>query len=157
MKKIVILLSCALLVISLAACGSGKNTEAKPGDTMSLEEIFDSILKDVDGMPEVSETEVTDENYHYYLFIEPVEGAEALAADSIINAVPHSAVLLRLPEEADASKVAEDIEKNANPRKWICVGAEKTIVKAHGSTILLVMSFTDTADKIASNFDALWA
>ncbi|NLH00649.1 MAG: hypothetical protein GX488_01895 [Clostridiales bacterium] len=153
-KKTVAPFFFAVLMLSLAACGG--NEEKSKGDTMSLEEIFSAILSGVDGLPETAFTELNEDNYHYYLFIDPVKGADALACDSLINAVPHSAVLLRLPEGTDASAIAEEIEKNADPRKWICVEAEKKIVKVHGNTILLVMSFSKTADSISENFDKLW-
>ena len=155
MKKLLTIL-CAAMLITLAACGSNKDQESKPGDTMGLKDIFVSILKDVNNLPEVDYTEITPDNIRYYLFIDQIEGSEALACDSLINAVPHSAVLLRVPDGTDAAAVAKQIEDNADPRKWICVGAEKVIVKAHGNTILLVMSTTETADAIAANFDKLW-
>ena len=154
MKKTVTLVLCAALILSLAACG--KTADKKQGDSMSLEEIFTSIQTGVDNLPEVAYTQLNADNYNYYLFIEPIEGAEALADDAIINAIPHSAVLLRVAEGTDAAEIAKEIEDNANLNKWICVGAEKKIVKVHGSTILLVMSYSDTADEIASNFDKLW-
>ena len=154
MKKTVTLVLCAVLILSLAACG--KTSEEKQGDSMSLEEIFTNIQTGVDNLPEVAYTQLNADNYQYYLFVDPIEGAEALADDAIINAIPHSAVLLRVPEGADAAAVAKEIEDNANLNKWICVGAEKKIVKVHGNTILLVMSYTDTADAIAANFDKLW-
>ncbi|NCB73873.1 MAG: hypothetical protein EOM51_03895 [Clostridia bacterium] len=154
MKKILSLIMCAVLVFSLTACGS--LSEKSSGDTMSLEEIFTSILKGVDNLPELSYTQLNSDNYHYYLFIDPIEGAEALADDANINAVPHSAVLLRVPEGVDALATAAEIEANADLNKWICVGAENKIVKVHGRTILLVMSYTETADQIAENFDKLW-
>lgn len=154
MKKTVTLVLCALLILSLAACG--KNTDKKQGDTMSLEEIFTIIQTGVENLPEVAYTQLNADNYQYYLFVDPIEGAEALAGDAIINAIPHSAVLLRVPEGVDAAAIAKEIEDNANLNKWICVGAEKKIVKVHGNTILLVMSYTDTADAIAANFDKLW-
>lgn len=154
MKKIVSISLCTALVLSLAACGS--TTDKNQGDKLSLEEIFTSILTDVDDLPELAYTQLNADNYHYYLFIDPIEGAEALANDAVINAVPHSAVLLRVPQGADAAAIAKEIEENADLNKWICVGAEKKIVKVHGSTILLVMSYSDTADEIAANFDKLW-
>lgn len=156
MKKNIIILFCVALIISLAACGSSGNADKKPGDTMSLEEIFTSIQEGVTGLPAVGITEVNADNYNYYLFIEPVEGAESLASDSLINAVPHSAVLMRVSDGTDAATIAKEIEEKADPRKWICVEAEKTIVKVHGNTILLVMSYTETADEISANFDKLW-
>ena len=154
MKKTVTLVLCAALIFALAACG--QTADKKQGDTMSLEDIFTTIQTDVDNLPEVAYTQLNADNYNYYLFIEPIEGAEALADDAIINAIPHSAVLLRVAEGTDAAAIAKQIEDNANLNKWICVGAEKKIVKVHGNTILLVMSYADTADEIATNFDKLW-
>lgn len=160
MKKIVAALLGAIMLLSFAACGAkspSPSAEEKPGDTMALAEIFETILADVSDLPAVMDIEINDENFESFLFIKPIDGAEALASEGQISAIAHSAVLLRLPEGSDAAAVAAEIEANANPRKWVCVEAEKTIVKAHGNTILLVMSFTDTADSIAANFDTLWA
>lgn len=154
MKKFFCTLISAMLIFSLSACGTAAE---KPGDTMSLEEIFESIQADVPDLPEVALTELNQDNYKYYLFIEPIEGAEALANDAIINAVPHSAVLLRVAGGADAEKIAENIRENANLDKWICVGAEAMDVDVHNSTILLVMSKRETVDAIIANFDKLWA
>ncbi|MBP8640119.1 MAG: hypothetical protein KBI01_04365 [Oscillospiraceae bacterium] len=154
MKKTVLLALCSVLILALTACGQA--AKEKKGDAMSLEEIFTAIQTDVDNLPEVAYTKLNADNYNYYLFIDPVEGAEALAGDAAINAIPHSAVLLRVPDAADAVSIAKNIEDNANLNKWICVGAEKKIVKVHNSTILLIMSASDTADSIAANFDKLW-
>ncbi|MEG0778269.1 MAG: hypothetical protein RR147_04710 [Oscillospiraceae bacterium] len=158
MKKIITLIMSAAMVLSFAACGTGSaGAGTKPGDTMSLKEVMDATLKDVENLPATDNIEITDENFESYLFIKPIKGAEALASESMISAVAHSVVLLRLPEGEDAAAVAETIKKNANPRKWVCVEAEETIVSAHGNTILLVMSFKDTATPITANFDNLWA
>jgi len=155
MRRIIPLVLCTALILALAACGG--TADKKQGDSMGLEEIFKSILTGVENLPEVGYTEVNSDNYNYYLSIDPVEGAEALADDAVINAIPHSAVLLRVPDGTDAAAVAKEVEQKADLRKWICVSAEKAVVKVHGNTILLVMSTTETADEIAANFDELWA
>lgn len=160
MKKILTTLLAAVMLLALAACGAATpagGSDEKPGDTMTLSEIFESILSDGENMPAVMDIEITEENFENYLFIPYIEGSEALASDAMINAVAHSAVLLRVPEGADAQALADELKTAANPRKWICVEAEKTIVRANGRTILLVMSSADTADAIAAGFDALWA
>ncbi len=159
MKKILGFVLLIVMLLSFAACGKSAETPAaeKPGDTMELSEVFADIMTDVEDLPEIIDIAISDENFENFLFIPPIEGAEVLASEGQINIVAHSAVLLRVPEGTDAQAVAAEIKENANPRKWICVEAEKTIVKAHGNTVLLVMSFSDTADAIAANFDALWA
>lgn len=161
MKRITAFIICSALVFSLAACGNKGADDSKdgekPGDTMTLEEIMEEIEKDVTDLPAVEAFEVNEDNFENYLFIDYIKGAEAIASESLINTNAHSVVLLRLPNGEDASSVAKDIEDNADSNKWICVFAEKTIVKVHGNTIVLIMSYEDIAGEIADNFDALWA
>ncbi len=180
MKKVLSLILCAMLVLTLAACGSkGGNDTNQSGaeDTMPLAEMAEKLLEGLneeelpmmmppttlsalaEGIPlenGMTKEQVVDELFKSYLFIPSVEGAEVVVYDAAITSVPHSVVLLRLPEGADAEAVRADIETNANPAKWVCVEAEKVNVVAHGSTILLVMSDVETADAIAANFNALW-
>ncbi len=126
------------------------------GDKMELSSIFEHMLKDIEDLPEVENVEITDEYFEPFLFIKPIEGATALASEGMISSIAHSAVLLRVPEGTDVEKVRKQIEQSADPQKWVCVGAEKTIVKAHNNTILLVMSFDKIADEMAQKFDELW-
>ena len=128
---------------------------AAPEETKkSLSDLMTSILNGVD-TPNYSITELTAEMYPLYLFIDQPEGAEAVSADAMIGSIAHSVVLMRLPSGADVSGIAQQVKDNADPRKWICVEAEKTIVKTKGDLVLLVMSDTAAADAIAANFDGL--
>ena len=156
MKKITLIMLSVIMVFALAACGSAPTEEAKAGDTMSLEDIMTNILDGVNELPASQNVTLSEENFESFAFIAPAKGMEGLASEGLISAIAHSVVLVRVPDGSDANAVAEDIKANANPRKWICVEAEKTNVSVHGNTILLVMSFEDTADAITSNFDALW-
>lgn len=120
---------------------------------LSLEDIMDAVLKDIPDLPRQFYTELTADNFSAFLFIDPIDGAEGLSSDSMIGSIAHSVCLLRLPDGSDPAKIAERIEKNADPRKWICVEAEKTIVKYKGNIVLLVMSFEKIADAAAANFE----
>ena len=156
MKRTISLISALLLLFALAGCASKPAAESA-GDSMTLEEIADSILTDVKDLPAVQNIELNDENFAYYAFVEPAAGVTGLASEAMIGSIAHSVVLLRAADQKAAEALAKDVEMNMNPRKWICVEAEKSIVSVHGSTVLLVMSFESTADAIAANFDALWA
>ena len=153
MKKILILVMVSMLLLSFAACGK---KEANPLDDMALSDIMSQILDGVE-TPMVGEVEITDENIGMYLFIDPVEGAEGLASEGMISAIAHSICLYKVPEGADVDAVAQSIKDNANPRKWICVEAEKTEVVVQGRVILLAMSSAATVDAIVANFNALAA
>jgi len=159
MKKILAALLCAAMLLALAACGGAAGGE-KPGDTMTAEEILNTLY---DGAGEedlpmgLMTMKAEAEMFEYFLFIPEIEGADAWVSEPGVSSIAHSVAVLRLPEDADAKSVAEDIEANMNPTKWLCVTAEKAEVIVHGQTILLVMSSNALADLVIKNFDALWA
>lgn len=96
------------------------------------------------------------EQYPYNLFIDYIDGAIAASASSMIGSIAHSVVLLKLPEDADVAAVAAEIEENMDPRKWICVEAEATVVKTSGQYVLLAMSTQDIVDAVSANFDTMF-
>lgn len=160
MKKIATILTALALMLSLAACGDRSAPETPPTptstqqDTRTLAERMTEILTDVPDLPASFDTELDQDNFAYHLFIDPIEGAEGLASEAMMSAVAHSVCLLRVPEGTDPAAVAAAIEENTDPNKWICVGAEKVIVKQSGQIVLLVMSTGAVAEAIAANFDA---
>jgi len=155
MKKLLSAAMALFLALGLFACGA-KGEGGKNAD-MPLDEMMDAILEGVENLPELDNVELTSEKWASYAFIEPSEGMEGYASDAMMMPGAHSVVLIRVPEGQDAEQVAAQVEKNANPNKWICVSAEKTIVKRHGNVILLVMSSASLADPIAANFDRLFS
>ncbi|MEA4823152.1 MAG: hypothetical protein VB111_03455 [Clostridiaceae bacterium] len=130
-------------------------TAPEENESASLESIMESILEGVE-TPKAETVPVEDDLWENYVFIAKPEGAEAVVSESLIGSIAHSVVLIRVADAADAEKVAADIEDKANPRKWICVEAEKVVVTYHDDVILLCMSFEDTCDAIVENFDAIW-
>jgi len=151
MKKALCIAIAVLILVGIAACAK---QEGGAADALPLTDLLAKVNDGVE-LPDLAEVSVTSENFSSYLFIDYIEGAEALASEAMINAIPHSVVALRVPEGTDAAAIAAEIEQNANPAKWICVVADEVIVKRSGSTILLIMSFSDAAQAIAANFDAL--
>lgn len=158
MKRLLALLCVLVMLVSLAACAKKDETPEEPAnpiEDMSLADIMDAILDGVQDLPAYEPMELTEENFEFFTFLPYSEGYEGLAADALIGSIAHSVVLVRVGADADAGQAAADMEDNADPRKWICVEAEKTVVRQHGNTILLVMSSGETANAILTNFDAL--
>ncbi len=122
---------------------------------MPLDAIANKLIANISDMPMTENFEVTADTYPNYLFIDYIEGSEALASEAMMSSVAHSVVLLKLPEGSDVEKIRSEIEKNADPQKWICVAAEKTEVVSNGNLILLVMSFEDIADTIVDQFKSM--
>ena len=135
-----------------------------PGDTATEltaeeQEVLDTLSQLVAGAADdimCDNVIIPADQYPYYLFIDYIDGSIAASASAMIGSIPHSVVLLKLPEDADVAAVAADIEANMDPRKWICVEAEATLVKTSGQYVLMAMSSQDAVDAISANFDTVF-
>ncbi|WP_051650708.1 hypothetical protein [Lachnoclostridium phytofermentans] len=127
-------------------------TPEAPAEKKSLEDMMSTILDGVN-LPMVMNTTIDENNFSYYLNLDAIPGAEGLASDAAMMSVAHSVVLLRVPSGSDVKSIANEVKANANPRKWICVEAEKVSVTYKDDVILLVMSTEEVADAIVANFE----
>ena len=135
-----------------------------PGDTATEltaeeQEVLDTLSQLVAGAADdimCDNVIIPADQYPYYLFIDYIDGSIAASASAMIGSIAHSVVLLKLPEDADVAAVAADIEANMDPRKWICVEAEATLVKTSGQYVLMAMSSQDIVDAISANFDTVF-
>ena len=137
-------------------------TPAADGETTVTpeeQEVLDTLQQLVAGAADdimCDNTIITADQYPYYLFIDYIDGSIAASASAMIGSIAHSVVLLKLPEDADVAAVAADIEANMDPRKWICVEAEATMVKTSGQYVLMAMSSQEIVDAISANFDTVF-
>ena len=135
-----------------------------PGDTATEltaeeQEVLDTLQQLVAGAADeimCDNVIISADQYPYYLFIDYIDGSIAASASAMIGSIAHSVVLLKLPADADVATVAADIEANMDPRKWICVEAEATLVKTSGQYVLMAMSSQDIVDAISANFDTVF-
>lgn len=155
MKKSGIAFLLIFMIGGMVGCsgaeGDGGNSEAV---TTPLSEIMDTILEGTDEEIAVDNAEISQDRFSWFFGIDYIEGAEGYSSEAMIGSIAHSVALLRVPEGTDAAALAEEIEQSVDPRKWVCVEAEKTVVKQHANIILVVLSFEDNANTIADNFDA---
>lgn len=152
MKKILLFVVILVGVFSLTGCG---NIEG------SLEDIMAKVYADI---PEeerpmmLANTEVNEENIEYFLGTKDIEFEEALASEPGIGSIAHSVVLVRVKDGVNIKTVKDEIAKNVNPRKWVCVGVEEddVIIKNKGNLIILIMvSDENTREKIDNSFENL--
>ncbi len=173
MKKLLLLLLVTGLLLASCATGktggadtSGKTTSGETTaeetkspvesvNEMTLSDIMEKIIDSVEDMPEVWDLELNAENFPNYAFVDYKDGYEGLCSEAMMNITTHSVVLVRVPDGEDAAAVAKHIKDNANPNKWVCVSADKVVVRQYGNTIALVMSYTQIANQVISNFDKL--
>lgn len=151
-------------VSSEAASGSASGEPAQAQG--SLEEIMDKVFEGIpeEDMPMLMPAdlnggskyaELTADNSEYNVGVPRDAYKEGVAADAAMSSVAHSVCLLRAESAEAAEQLAKDVEANADPRKWICVEAEKKIVSRSGDLVLLIMTGADLADKLDANFQAL--
>ena len=120
----------------------------------SLETIMEAVYSRIIEKPMMlANTVVTDENSKYYLGLESLNGAEALASEPMIGSIAHSVVLLRAPEGSDIEALKKEIKENVDPRKWICVGVdrEEVIVENIDNMIIMIID-GDNPTKLQEGF-----
>lgn len=193
MKKKIAILMCAVMSVTLFACGSkndsksstnmpsasqsksitsntgsstnGSNTSStdnsKGGSSasgtdisgMKLTELLSKICEGTNA-PANDVFDLNKESFEGYSFIKWVDGIEAACSEGQISTDAHSLVLIKT-NGADAKAMAEDIAKKADPRKWICVGAEVGKVLYTDKYVLMVMTYEKAFDGIKTNFEKL--
>ena len=129
-------------------------------ETVTLDSSLDVILTTIINgvVPEelwTETAEITDETFQNFFFIEPIESYEAWVNVAGMSSIAHEVSLIRVSEGTDAEAIATEIENNLNPRKWVCVEAEKTAVVVRDNVILVAMSRTEIVDGAVANFKAL--
>lgn len=136
-----------------------EDTDNNGDDELPADSLGAMLLKVIDGVvPEEMWTEtaeITDETFQNFFFIEPIEGYEAWVNVAGMSSIAHEISLLRVSEGTDVEALAKQIEDSLNPRKWVCVEAEKTAVVVKDNIILVTMSRTEIVDGAVANFKAL--
>ena len=154
LKRISLIVCLVMFAVLLTGCGT-KNVEG------SLEEIMEKVYANVndDEKPMgLTNIKITDENIEQYLGKANIEYEEALASESMVGSIAHSVVLVRAKKGANIEAIENEIEKNADPRKWVCVGVEEddVIVESEGDLVILIMVEDEkTREKLDEAFDNL--
>lgn len=185
MKKLLLILMAIILTVSLVACMANNqnstgdnqtigddqtgdnsiepennNTEGDVSDntaTQDLRATFDSVIAGI--TPEelaLDTVEVNNDLFPGVFFVDaPAQAYEAYVSMPLIGSIAHQVALVRVSDGTDVAALAADMEANLDPRKWVCVEAEKTAVLTKDNMILVVMSTADVVDAATANFEAL--
>lgn len=182
MKNLALTLTALTLALALAGCGSSsssmpssstasstassssaQSSASQTGATGDLTSVMDQLFAGIaeDEMPMLMPQQdgskyaaLTAENSEYNVGVALDAYKEGICAEAAMSAQAHSICLLKANSAEEAAKLAEDVAAGANPRKWVCVEAERTIVAYSGDTVLLAMSFNDLAQTVLDNFKA---
>ena len=122
---------------------------------MEMSGLMDQLVANINDELSVGTMEITSDMYEYYA-IPAVEGAHAVISMPMIGSIAHEVILVELPEGTDIPAFVEEMEGMMNPRKWICMEAEKTWVKSSGNYVVMVMSAEFMADAVEENFNTVF-
>ncbi len=113
--------------------------------TVSTEGLVQTVLCDKMG--------VCGENIEWFTGVRELELESGLASEPMINAIPHSVVLLKMKDGADVEGAKAKIKANLKPNKWVCVGVEDEnfIVESVDNIILIAMD-DENAQAFLTNF-----
>ena len=80
---------------------------------------------------------------------------EGVFYESMMSPANQSYCLLKVKEGADVASLQELVFQKANPRKWICMSADRVLVMADDSYIMLAMGTQEACDALKTEFEAL--
>ena len=80
---------------------------------------------------------------------------EGVFYESMMSPANQSYCLLKVKEGADVAALQQKVFDNANPRKWICMTADRVLVMADDSYIMLAMGTQDACDALKTEFTTL--
>ena len=85
--------------------------------------------------------------------LESTEKIESvIISEPLMSAQAYSLVLVKVKDAADANSIAKEMSEKVNPRKWLCVEAEKICATSSGNVAFLVMSNAEMTDSVYNNF-----
>lgn len=157
-KKLIIIIIAVVVVIAAVIGVLFVTNKGEKNIEGSLEDIMTSLYAGIseDNLPMgLSNMEVNSENIESFIGTANVKYTEALANESMVGAIAHSVVLVRLEDSQDPAAAVEEIKNKVDPRKWICVEASNVVVKNKGNLVVLIMSNEELAPKLEANFDNL--
>lgn len=81
--------------------------------------------------------------------------AEAYLSDGMLTTQAYSLSVVRVKNAADAETIAKEMQKNANPGKWVCVWAEAVQIAVSGDLIVMAMTSEEEAQGLIDAFKTL--
>lgn len=165
MKKLISLILALGMLAASSACAFGQKAPAEPTpdetggaapiDAIAPDTILDLFADMTDiGLDGFLHVAVDKEDAGLEMGYAGFDGAfaSAMALKPLMSTSPFVLMVYRLAAGADAAAFAADIEKNANPGKWICVRADRVFTRVSGRTVLFVMCPENMAQPIADCF-----
>lgn len=76
-------------------------------------------------------------------------------SEPLMTSQAYSLVLAKVKEGVNANDIAREMSEKVDPRKWICVTAEKIYATNSGDVVILVMSSEENAKPVYDSFKTI--
>lgn len=155
MKKTIAIILAALMMLAMAACGTGTSapTETDPAPTTVGTKLLADFRTMADKTPqEIADALLTNEVIQFMPMTMPVEEGflngfneeikgfkEGVMFGPMIGTIPFVGYVFTVADGGDVDAFVKTLEDNANLRWNICTEAEELIVEAEGNTVFFVM------------------
>ena len=167
--KIILEIVAVVIIVLVIVLGVKKNKEVinvevkasalKVESQADLEKLVDQIYEGVETYPSITTmpVDLTDANsVKTFTGISSIDKIDcAVVSEPMVGAQAYSMVLVKVKDGVNANKIAEEMFEGINPRKWICVTAEKIYATSSGDIAFLVMSDNEIAKPVYENFKKL--
>ncbi|MCI8309896.1 MAG: hypothetical protein HFJ45_06975 [Clostridia bacterium] len=167
--KIIILVAIVALILAIVAIvklNGNKTKDSKAstlGEVNSAEDLVKLVEKIYEGKDEILpsvQTNVIDlednVTVQYLTGLENGNDLEYLVvSEPMMSSQAYSFILAKAKNGANANEIAKTMSEKIDPRKWICVSAEKIYATNSGDIICLVMSSEEWAKPVYDTFKKL--
>ena len=160
MKKIISIMLVILMIGAITGCGETADKPSNENLKEPVSEIVNKVVKEnpVEFQGATKKLDLKDTSEEGKWLIQSTLGMddvskikEAAAFEPEIGSLAFSLVMVRVKDSADTKAVAEEMKKNIDPRKWICVEANDIKAAGYGDVIMFIM-LDDGLDLKAQDF-----
>lgn len=80
--------------------------------------------------------------------------SESIMYESAISPANESFCIVKLNDASKADEVKQEMFDNCNPRKWVCMSAERVVALNCGEFVMLAMASQDSCNALINTFKA---
>lgn len=164
-KIITTLVVVAIVIVAIIAVImlNKKGNSSKLGEINSSEDLEKLVEKIYEGkeikLPSVVTNTIDVTNNDMVKSFTGLENGNDLeflvVSEPMISSQAYSFVLAKVKDGKNANEVAKTMSEKVDPRKWICVTAEKLYATSSGDVVVLVMSSEEWAKPVYEAFKDL--
>ncbi len=123
-------------------------------EEVNIEELINKIYSNVqeETLPELQmeKMELNDlDIVEYATGLSSIENIEEIyKSEPMMSSQAYSLIVVKLKDSSNTEKIQTEMMNNVNPRKWICVTAEKICSISKGNIVALVMASDEWATPV---------